>query len=555
MSKCRTEGEIAHFRFASLEYNAIMTTHHQHRLEHILEILATATDSRVRQSALIFAIDVWDHPDSKHQVHITIESMTLVLRCLQKEYCVTCTGTRIDHKVCGSIVDLHIQLLILMFQCCEQTSVQAVEGIGTELLILLVAFLCAGATKTKILLLIEHISRLTNITMSAFIHVESLVRLLQCMIRDKNDSSCLPLVGLQLLCGWAENPENEEFIWIHTNLWDDVHATVTRQQQLVTSRVDTKVLFHAATFVSYMSRKNQRKPAVVRKTDFLKLMVFLLHQESATSIAASLALGNLATEAVCRVAICKFGKGVILQSLVAKISEPGSNVVFHQTLFRLIGQQTVSSLLKNVPSIVEQLALVNERSLSPDASVLVARCLKRLSSFVKINNKLYPNVIDALVTLSSTADSKVRYWAAKGLCDQSRSDTSRFYITRDSKVLGAILRLARDDTNAAIKTVASEAMLTLASDAMNAKRLTESSGVLEVFIHNARSSCPETSLSVRCSIQAIVSIVSHKAANRNRVAKTLDLVATLSEYGTSKDVDQPLKNAALKCVIVLAPFL
>ena len=534
-----------------------------YKTAHSLEVLATSTNIQESRSALQFAVASLANSNTPvNDVTATTAGITLVLRCFQKYYySYSCPTSMLitDHtqEERLQMVALYVQLLTMMFRCSNAIAVQSFEKIGTDLVSLLISLLCDNALPNThvIFALINRLAQLQDVPLSKVHQKEALVRLLQRVIRGEYEPHCPRGVGLQWLGAWVEHPDSKRFILNHTGLLDDVLAMVTSADCC-----DGEELFHIAIFLWRITWDTQRKPELVHKTGLLKIVLFLLNLGNIEACrAASNTLAQLATEASCRIAICKHDKGAILTALIEKLETPALCAVVNQTLLRLICQDTASYMLKKLPTIIDRLAQcaqagANHSNDSVEASILAAQCLKRLSSFVVVCNKAHPNLINALTTLSGAESTKIRFWAAKGLCEQTKSSTGRFYIARDPSILSLMIRLAKDDTSNAIKSFATDALLTLASDTANVKRLASSSDVLECFVGNAKMAA-----SSRSSIEGILSLASHRAANQQRVAKTRGLVATLSEYSVSNESndfeDESLKRAALHCVMNLAPLM
>jgi hypothetical protein len=118
-----------------------------------------------------------------------------------------------------------------------------------------------------------------------------------------------------------------------------------------------------------------------------------------------------------------------------------------------------------------------------------------------------------------------------------------------------ITKLAQDKSPA-VRSCATEALLNLASDTANAKRLAANAELMETFANNIASTdvCALSGRAKRNVILTILTLANHTSAKR-RVAKQIGLVASLSRYGVSKDADSELKKVALHGVILLAPLM
>lgn len=532
------------------------------KLPHILQVMATSTESRKRHSALRLAIATLEKRcNIDSDAMVATSAVSLVNRCLQKEYFnfknIPVTAASFE------IVASYIQLLTIMFRrACETIAVQTFERIGTDLITVLVALLGdrvrGKVWHTRIFELIDQFSALSKISLAKTNHNELLVNILQRVIRGEFPPHCSPCIGIQLLSSWVDDPQSKSFILHHPDLLGDIlgmaaTASVAR---------DEKTIRYTATFLLQITWEAQRKPELIVKKRFLETLLLLLnfHQQQGNGAGldicqtATEALGQLATEAVCRVAISKHDRGSILKALVQGIEVPGLSEATNRSLLRLIGYDTVFYILKKVPNIIDKLVQCGQLKSTSEAPPLAAQCLKRISSFVALRNKTNLDLFDALTCLAGAENSKVRFWAAKGLCEQVKSSIGSFFVARDESVLQMLIGLAKSESKVAIRSFATNALVLLALDSVNAKRLAGNSDVLEIFVRNAQH-VHRRSSSGRSSIQAILSLANHQTADKKRVAKTLDLVATLSEYGVSQDMDHNLKSAALHCVIVLTPHM
>lgn len=530
---------------------------------HILEVLAKSTDIRKRQSALqlaIAAFGVRADGEPQDEMHTTItRAVTLVLRCLQREYYYCSSGIQSQN-----IMDLYMRLLTVMFQRSEApTVVRTFETNGADLLSLLVAVLCdkiVAPNSDSIVAFFDELSKMHNLSLARVDQNETLVGLLQRVIREEYPRSCCPCrVGLQLLSAWTDCQESKEFLLLRPGILDDV---LTIAQKKSTAK-DGKAMLYIALFLSKLSYEAHRKSELVAKKGFLQAVFLLLNGDKSsdtqldTRRTTIVILSQLGTEAICRVAVCRHERGSILKALLKGIEVPELSEATNHALLRLISQDTASFILKKVPTIIERLVKYG-LSTSTDGSCseapsLAAQALKRISSFEAARNKVNTNLIDGLTSLLAADNSKVQYWAAKGIREVVSSTTGRFFMARDDQNLQILIQLANNDTNLAVKSFAIDALVLLALDDVNGKRLAGNSDLLGVFIKNSK--LVKLSPSGCSSIEALLSLASHKSADKKRLAKTFDLVATLSEFGVSHGTDQSLKNAALHCVIMLAPFM
>ena len=527
------------------------------KMPHVLQVLATSKDIRKRHSALHFAITALNKSENDDKLTVVPSAITLVLRCLENE-CYMDT-----HKTHFEIVKTYLQLISTMFQLSSASiALKTFENIGADLMTMLIALHCDKfgglVCQPLVLKLVDQFAGISEISLAQVRGKKCLVNLLQRVIRGDfplPPRSCA--IGIQLLSSWADQPQNKHIILNQPGLLGDILCSAKGKPVAG----DETTTLYTANFLFEITWETQRKSELVVKEGFLETLLCFLnshHQPTYggldTRRKTTNTIGQLATEAVCRVVICKHGCGSILKALIRGIDVPELCEATSRALLRLISQDTALYILKKVPNIIEQLVQCGQVSCTSEAPPVAAHCLKRISSFITVRNKTNSDLVDALTCLSGADHKNVRFWAAKGLCEQVKSSTGRFFVARDEKVLQMLIGLARNDSNGIIRSFATDALVLLASDTVNAKRLAGNSDVLEIFVQNAQL-VHRLSSAGRASIQAILSLASHKTADKKRVAKTLDLVATLSEYGVSKDTDHTLKSAALHCVIILAPYM
>lgn len=522
---------------------------------HILEALATAANIQERLNALDLALVSFDHDDT--DAHDAASSgIALLTRCLEKDH----YQSSVDAEINSAMTTSYVRLLGMLFRCSDEKAVNVVYRIGADLASLLVSLFYEHQGEPDVTMSIRNlVDRLAglNISLPATEKKELLVRLVQRVVRGEYECRDLLSMALQLTSGWTEHPDSKRYIMNLPGLVEDIIHVALVPPLDSNGDVDAAPL-HTASVLCQLAWDVRSKSELVNKRGFLDAILCLLAcnntNNPGTVRAAIEVLRQLATEAVCRVLICKHKKGAILRALLTTMDVSELSDAVNHTLLRLIGQDTAVFLLKKQSNIIERLALSAQADEGKEASVLAAQALKRLASCVSVCNKSHPNLLDALISLATAKNSQIRLWAVKGLLEQSKSSTGRFYIARTGDVLRTLIRIAKADPCKSVKSCATEALLTLALDTANAKRLASSSDVLETFVETAKRA-NECQSSARSSIQAILSLACHKTTNKQRVAKTLGLVESLSCYGVSHDTDTELKRAALHCVIILAPLM
>jgi hypothetical protein len=541
---------------------------------HILEALATAAAASIqeRRNTLHLALVAFDHDDT--DAHDAASSgIVLLTRCFQKDHNQwSADAVADDDEESAALTTSYLRLIGMMFRCSDEKAVSAVYRIGADLISLMVSLFYKlqgqPAVASSIRTLVDRLATL-SVSLTAIDKKELLVRLMQRVVRGEYECRELLSIALQLTSGCARHPDSKRYIMNLPGLVEDILAVALQPPLEASLPGETNgdadaVSLHVASFLSHLVWDVRSKSELVHKKGFLQAVLRLLtyNKGACTSAAVVRAaidvLRQLATEAGCRVAICKHDKGDILRALLTTMDDPELSDAVNHTLLRLIGQDTAVLLLKKQSNIIERLthsARVDmDCTHGKNASVLAAQALKRFASYVSVRNRSHPNLLDALTSLATAQNSQIRFWAVKGLLEQSKSSTGRFYIARTGDALPILIRLAKIDPCQSVKSAATDTLLLLALDAANAKRLASNSEVLETFAETAKCA-RECQSSARSAIQAILSLTCHNTTNKQRVAKTLGLVESLSCYGVSQDADTELKRAALHCVIVLAPLM
>jgi hypothetical protein len=384
---------------------------------------------------------------------------------------------------------------------------------------------------------------------------ESLVRLIQRIIRDDQRDQAIQNIALQLLSNWVEHPENRQYLLRRPGLLEDILV-------LAATANNDQTCLCIATILSRFTRESSHKTELVQRKHFLDTILMILKRGHIPACTEALnAILYVATEAPCRLLISQHAKGALFVSIIEKMNNEELQSTANQIICRLITREIVPLVLNKHFVIVDQLratAFAGKDCKNADrlhcVSVLATQSLKRLARYVPVQNNVHPNLVEALTILAKAKNPEIRLWATRGLCEQSKSSTARFYIARSPCLLETIIDLARNDPNRAVKSKAMETLLFLASDNSNAKRLANNEELLQTLVENAKKSELSKS-SVRPAIQAILFLATHRLANKQNVAKTHGLMESLSKYGVSRDNDDELKRAALKCVIMLAPFM
>lgn len=528
---------------------------------HIFEALAAAETIQERYNALHVASVAFDHNDTE-AYDASADGIALLTRCLQRDY----RQSRINNAA----IALYIRLICLFFRCSDKKAAAVFYHVGADLISLLVILLYDHQNEPDIACLIRGlVNRIAQLKLSlpAIDKKELLVRLMQRIVRGEYELRQLQLVAMQLASGWAAHPDSKHYLMNIPGLVEDIlDAALLPSHESLSERTDTDaVLMYTANFFCQLCWDGPTKSELIRKRGFLPAILLLLNFSVVARCSETLRavidmLGRICTEADCRLSICMHDNGAILRAClnIYVIDDPQLNDAVNRTVLRLIRQNSAPFFLTKNTNIIERLTISaqtsNECLGGKDSSVLAAHALKRLASYITVHHKAHPDLLLALNSLTTTQNSRIRFWAVKGLYEQSKSSSGRFFMARTSDVLRVLTLLAISDPNESVKLTATAALLALASDPANARRLAGCSAILEAFVENAKH-IEKCRTSSRLAIQAILSLASHMTANKQRIAKTLGLVESLSIYGVSQDTDNELKRAALHGVIILAPLM
>jgi hypothetical protein len=560
---------------------------------YILEVFAKAKSNRERRSALDLALIAFNHHDTQEHNRIcSAGGITLVTRCLQLQ---------LNQSDCLSKSELHVidsicQLLALLFRCSSDNGSVAFQLVGADLVSVIVSTVYEqdrNAPSSPIKALVDLLTDLDDISIIATQKNKLLMRLLQQLVRDEYESPYLMLVGCKLLRGLSKRPDNKKFIAHHPALVDDLISL------LLYPAVSEDVTCEVSECIKHLAWEWSIKSELVAKKNFLEGMHKILRRKwqnrelgKMTILSAIETIRRLSTEASCRARICSYKKGSFIKVLIITMKTPAlyTDAVF--AILRLIDQVTAPRILEKCPEVVNILStalsvickqlctdhsirdyrgklplkscLLAHESISKEVCLktskqqhsnrimMAANTLNRLARIVTVNDKAHPLLMNALANLALSNDSKSRLCAAKGFREQSRTSAGRFYMVRTPKVLDILVVLANDSCRM-VQSSATEALLWFSSDSLNVKRLAQRADVLETFVRNGKKAAM-CLLTCRSSIQAIISIASQNSS-LSRIAKTLELVEVLSNYGVSDDTDVSLKSASLQCVVLLAPLM
>lgn len=507
----------------------------------LIEAVATAPTPHHRVSVLKLALLTFDHLELS-SIDQLVPGLPVLVHCLERSA---------RHQAWQEVGSLS-RLIAIVLRGSEERVVPWAQSVIASLFGVLlcslnqmIAFEQFDGEHVRVFdaiyVLLEHISTV-KISLRSTKNAPQLLLFLQHVIRNGAQRYSLPVQTevMRLLAGWSQHRDNIVIILQRTALLDIVLKSGT----CLGSEL------HIATFLRRLLREPQSQFQLNHRRS-KRLMSKLLHffqlNHGPTRIEAFRIVHIVAATPTGKVALvrCK----TIVQHLVSDLMRQDMRSLALETLMRLIAPRTARRLTF-IPGLV--LGVVG----GDDAMPLAAHALKRLAMYLGAWNRMYPDVIDALVKLSASSNPDVRVWAARSFLEQSRPAASGFFLVRTPDVMANILELCHDKVSV-IQAIATETVLCLASTTANRKRLLTHVKVLPTMVHHAlalENQCEWRAKANRFAVKLILSLIDIDTV-RMRVAKELNLLLSLSKYAVSMDEDKELRHAALHGVMVLAPLL
>jgi hypothetical protein len=523
----------------------------QIQAKRLLEGLATAPSSKDRLHICQLALIAYEHRCTRvHDDLVQAGAATVLTRCLQKAFYDAGKWEELS-QLC--------QLLVLVFRCSDEQACQAFETIGAELMILVFSILVensfqavAWTTPCSFRELIGRFSDL-SVSLNRTARKEQLIRLLQQILRGTDVSGLnVRVEAMQILAGVTRHPEGKTFAFESPGLVEDVLTTVQEPGAI------DMIHLSAALFFCNLTWEARNKSQLVKKKDFIKVLLLLWEHGSITTRRTVMCtVRQLSSVMESRLSLSKFGDGALLLALAKTAKDHELCTESIETLLCLVEKSTARRIMQDPTLFVLLSSTALASGGSTSSIVAAAQSLKRLASYTTISDPCYQDLLDAMMNIAVSKDPNVRVWAAKAFIEQSRMSMNGFYIARMSQAMDVVTKLAQDKSPA-VRSCATEALLNLAGDTANAKRLATDAELMKTFANNVASIdvCESSSRAKRNVIMTILTLANHKSAQR-RVAKQIGLVASLSRYGVSQDADSDseLKKVALHGVILLAPLM
>jgi hypothetical protein len=511
----------------------------------LLEGLASAPSTKDRLHVCQLALIAYDHQCTRvHDELVQAGAATVLTRCLQKALHDASKWEELS-QLC--------QLLVLVFRCSDEQACQAFETIGSELMTLVFSILVEDSFQAVAWTFRELIGRLSDISVSLkkIARKEQLVRLLQQILRGTDVSGLnVRVEAMRILAGVTRHPEGKIVAMESPGLVDDVLATIEEPGAI------DRMHGSAALFFCNLAWEARNKSQLVRKKSFINVLLMLWeHGNITTQRAVMRTMRQLSSVMESKLSLLKYRDGTLLLALARAAKDQNLCTESIETLLCLVGKSTAGRITQDPTLFVLLSSTALAKVGSSSSIVAAAQALKRLASYTTISEPCHPDLLNAMMNIAVSKDPKIRVWAAKAFIEQSRMSMNSFYLARMSQAMGVVAKLAQDKSPV-VRSCATEALLNLAGDTANAKRLATNAELMETFASNVASIdvCESSCRAKRNVILTILTLANHKLAKR-RLAKQIGLVASLSRYGVSKDADSELKKVALHGVILLAPLM
>jgi hypothetical protein len=266
-------------------------------------------------------------------------------------------------------------------------------------------------------------------------------------------------------------------------------------------------------------------------------------------------ISQMSTDPTSRRRIASRDDFVLIKRLVDLLHVPLMRRAALVTLTSLTDGHTAKQIAssQDVVTRLSTLMMSGEETIASKA----AQMLKRIACHLALRDSGHHELLEALISGTTSSSSSVRTWAIKGILAQSEISTNSFYIVRSPAVLKVIIALTADPIPN-VRKVALQALLNVARDASNTKRAASTAKFLDAFVRNATERIDredEASLeTTRLAINGLLHFSDHPKSC-HRVAKQKGAIEALARYGVSNDTDADLQNAALHAVVVLSPLM
>jgi hypothetical protein len=343
---------------------------------------------------------------------------------------------------------------------------------------------------------------------------------------------------------------NKLFMMSRTGCFDSI---VTKFA--TTFRPGCRVNQNVSRLLNILSQVGANRPVMVQQRDFFRLLfLLLLDNKMETKVEIFKTLALTALDPVGRTRIFTFLNHKFIDLSIRALDDQQLVSSSLKFVYVLALHMSGKSLLSKRPALLAE--LTKQAMIRKEHSILAARVIGSISKTLPVNScSSEVDLLDALLQLCSAEDCKIRYEGACALLNQVQSQpVCSFFIAHVPEAKDVIAKIAEDD-DSAVRALAAEIISNLASSPLNAKTLAENRPILDALVKNATRPRDESNETAqKHAVAAILRLVVQQRSIKT-VAKQQHVVRSLSEYGSSGNKDQTLRQAALRGVVCLSSYI
>lgn len=510
--------------------------------------LATARNVNQFLSVAELAIIAFDHNvEREHDKLVKAGAPSVLLRCLERALF---QNERWDE------VDPICKLLVLTYRCSDLQAAESITNIGGSLCPLLINILFVdealplGGAPQSLYQLIERLSTLEVNICKMDTSRQQLLRAFCEAVEHCDARADLHQLNhvVMLLNGLSRHVDTKTALMNHP-LFGKVVSKF-----LASFVPGQKVNYEVARLLHSLAWSTRNKSKMVTNTDFIQLLLLLWREnDMATREEAIITAKLLSVETFGRSKLIVHDGKSFVDAISDSIQCAEIKVSCLEVLVHLICRET-SLLICKHGSLIDVLTSIASDKSCEKSKLLAAQAIKRLASQALVNSKGNGKLLEAIISLLSSKDYRVRHWGIRAVFEQSQNAACNFYIMRTSHVVKILANLVMDE-NPSVKSTAVSVILKLASNPLNPRILGKNRVLLDALsccaVEQSGQVCDTTR---RNAIQTMLHLASHQKS-KMIVAKHRNMVTSLSKYGVSQDNDAELKRAALHGVIWLAPHM
>ncbi len=452
-------------------------------------------------------------------------------------------------------IDPICKLLLMIYRCGDHQFQDSVAIVGGDLFPPLLATIFFNEGDEALLAsAVTLMGRLKNnkLDLRDVPWSSSLLNLLQEII-DAVDP-CTHGVALSLVMSWLveglllQRENNKLFMMGHPGLFN---AIVTKFAN--TFRPHCAANLYVAEFMKILALATTNRLEMVKNIDFLRLLFLLFHDNCIETRQVVLEILRLT-------ALDRFGSTKVFAFLDHKFIDIATkgfdNPCLRENSFSFVKEIVANIsgeiLLSKRPTLLRE--LTKQAVLEVEHSVEAVKVVAQLAKSCSVNNGK-GDLFDAILQLCKARDPRIRLVGANTLLSQAQSGTAcSFFLVHLPEATDIIAKMMRDD-DLEVKDTATEIVSCLASCPLNAKALARNLPLLDALAENAtRNDESRNERGQRSAVVAILHLVVHHKSIET-VAKQQKIVRSLSEFGSSGDQGQKLKQAALRGVACLSLYM